>query len=225
MSALRSRLAWSLVTAVIGIVAATAAWQWRHVAAMQPAEIYGVVSDFTLVDRTGRTLTLRDFLHKISVVDFVYTRCTDACPLQTAQMVPLQARYAGRPGLQLSITVYPGHDDRQTLAAYTQHLGAYPVRRLFLTGPRAVIYRPAVDGCHLAAVAARRPGGLLVDTPAAADGVRTRAGARRPRDQLAHGSHFAIVDRQARIVGYFDSLDGGQLENFRGTLDRWLRRR
>jgi hypothetical protein len=34
-----------------------------------PAENYGNVPDFTLADRTGRTVTRHDFLDKISVVD------------------------------------------------------------------------------------------------------------------------------------------------------------
>jgi protein SCO1/2 len=225
MSALRSRLAWSVLAMVVALVAATAVWQWKHAATVQPVQIYGLVPDFTLVDRTGRTVTRRDFLDKISVVDFFYTRCADACPLQSAQMALLQARYAGHGGLQLvSITVDPGHDDRQTLAAYAQRLGADPARWLFLTGPRDVIYRLAVDGFHLAAVAARRPLApswwtLLQPTPVFA---HEPALAGRVI-QLAHGSHFAAVDREARIVGYFDSLDSGQLEDLRSTLDRWLR--
>jgi len=42
--------------------------------------------------------------------------------------------------------------------------------------------------------------------------------------QLAHGSQFAVVDRRARIVGYFDSLDAGQLRELRSMLDRWIPR-
>ena len=228
MSALRSRLALSVLALVVVVVTASAVWRWRHVAPVEPVEIYGIVPDFALVDRTGRTVTRRDFLDKISVVDFFYTRCTDACPLQSAQMALLQARYAGHRGLQLvSITVDPGHDDRQTLAAYAQRLGADPAGWLFLTGPRDVIYRLAVDGFHLAAVAMRRPPApswwsLLRPTAAFAHEPAPRGRVIR----LAHASHFAVVDREAphrRILRQSRHPDNWKTS--RATLDRWLVRR
>ena len=144
---------WLSCAVVIGVLAAVALREYR--AAEPPHEIYGIVPDFSLLDRSGRTVTRRDFLDKISVVDFFYTRCTDACPLQTAQMARLQNEYAGRGPLQLvSITVDPAHDDRETLARYAERYGADASRWLFLTGPRDVVYRLAVDGFHLATLAA-----------------------------------------------------------------------
>ena len=175
---------------------------------------------------TGRAgpWTRRDFLGKISVVDFFYTRCTDACPLLSAQMALLQSRYAGQRGLQLvSITVDPSHDNRQTLAAYARRLGADPAGWLFLTGPRDEIYRLAVDGFHLAAVAMGRaptPSWWSFLRPAVAF-AHEPAPSRRVI-QLAHASHFAAVDREGRIVGYFDSLDTRQMEDLKGALDREL---
>jgi cytochrome oxidase Cu insertion factor (SCO1/SenC/PrrC family) len=228
MKLARSWVRWlACACAVVITIAGTLAIR-RHRAAEEPTEIYGVVPDFALVDRTGRTVTRRDFLDKISVVDFFYTQCTDACPLQTAQMARLQAEYAGFPALQLvSITVDPSHDDGKTLARYGNGYGADPSRWLFLTGPRDVIYQLAVDGFHLAAIAAireRAPSArwsLLMPSTAFA-----HEGGQGPRIiQLAHGSYFAVVDRQARIVGYFDSLNAEQLQELRSLLDRRLPRR
>jgi cytochrome oxidase Cu insertion factor (SCO1/SenC/PrrC family) len=212
------------LTLVIAVTAAAAAaWHWRSGAAVEPTTGYGRVPDFALVDRTGRTVTRRDFLGKISVVDFFYTRCTDACPLQSAQMRVLQNRYGGR-GLQLvSITVDPAHDDRATLAAYARSIGADP-RWLFLTGRRDDIYRLAVDGFHLAAVAtseSRFPGPWAFWQPPLALAHEL---VNEPRIiQLTHASQFAVVDRQARIAGYFDSFDSEQRQELRDRLDHWLR--
>ena len=221
----RSRLRWVVFAVTIGIVAAVVVRQQR--AAVQPVDVYGVVPDFALVDQTGRAVTRRDLLDKVSVVDFFYTQCTDACPLQSAQMARLQADYGGRGALQLvSITVDPGHDDRATLARYAERYGADPSRWLFLTGPRDVIYRLAVDGFHLAAVAAHRrrvpTGWALLQPPAA---FAHEPGPENKVIQLTHGSHFAVVDRRVRIIGYFDSLDAGQLRELRALLDRSLPRR
>jgi protein SCO1/2 len=218
-------LIWVAFVVAMGVSAAAVIRQ--HQATVQPVEIYETVPNFTLLDQTGRTVTRRDFLGKISIVDFFYTQCTDACPLQTAQMARLQADYAGRRALQLiSITVDPGHDDRETLARYAERYGADPSRWLFLTGPREVIYRLAVDGFHLAAVA-------TLERPAPARPTflwPTQAFAHEPRQdgrviQLTHGSQFAVVDREARIVGYFDGLDASQMRDLRSMLDRWFSRR
>ena len=221
MISTRSRLQWFAIIVVIGIVAAAVLIE-RQRAAAPPVEVHGVVPDFTLLDQTGRLVSRRDFLDKISVVDFFYTRCTDACPLQTAQMARLQARYAGRAAFQLiSITVDPVHDDGPALARYAERYGADPSRWRFLTGPRDVIYRLAVDGFHLAALAAhqrRAPARWALLRPAAAF-AHERGGT---VIHLVHGSHFAVVDRGAGIIGYFDSLDAGQLRELRTLLDRAL---
>src|SRR5262249_56757143 len=87
---------------------------------------------------------------------FFYTRCTDSCPLQSAQQARLQADLGGaRDLLLISITVDPDHDDRDALASYAARFHADPNHWLFLTGPRPDIYRLAVNGFHLAVIAAR----------------------------------------------------------------------
>jgi protein SCO1/2 len=214
-----------VVAVVAAVTTTTAALVIRqHRAVEQPVEIYGVVPDFTLVDRAGRTVTQRNFLDKISVVDFFYTQCTDACPLQTAQMARLQADYAGRRALQLiSITVDPGHDDRETLARYAERYGADPSRWLFLTGPREVIYRLAVDGFHLATIAsvpagAASPWSWLAPASAWAHEDEASPGI----IQLTHASRFALVDRHGRIRNYFDGTDWDAVKRLATELEQLL---
>ena len=89
--------------------------------------VYGAVPDFELMERSGRTITRVDLLGKVSVVDFFYTRCTDSCPLQSAQQARLQADLGGaRDLLLISITVDPDHDDRDALASYAARFHADP---------------------------------------------------------------------------------------------------
>jgi cytochrome oxidase Cu insertion factor (SCO1/SenC/PrrC family) len=198
---------WWLMSLACAVVISTAAVLVirQERAAEAPVQTYGVVPDFVLVDQTGRTVTRHDFLDKISVVDFFYTRCTDACPLQTAQMARLQTEYARRGALQLiSITVDPGHDDGQTLARYAERYGADLAHWRFLTGPRDVIYRLAVEGFHLAAIAAadeRVPGmGWNLVRPSAA--FAHERGQTRRIIQLAHGSYLpsSMVKRTSSAI-------------------------
>ena len=55
---------------------------------------YGSVPDFKLTERSGKDVALADLRGKIWIADFIYTTCTDTCPLQTAAMAKLQKEFA-----------------------------------------------------------------------------------------------------------------------------------
>jgi protein SCO1/2 len=172
-------------------------------------------------------ITRADLLGKVSVVNFFYTRCGDSCPLQSANLARLQADLRGESDLMLiSITVDPDHDDRAALTSYAARFHADPSRWLFLTGPRRDIYRLAVNGFHLAVIAAARSGRATAWAwmgPAAAAAHDDAASSNIIR--LVHASRFALVDRRARIRGYFDGVDWDDIERLRGALGRLLRGR
>ena len=62
---------------------------------------YGSVPEFTLTERDGSIVSLQQLQGKIWVADFIYTSCTDTCPLQSAMMAKLQQQYAANPDFQL----------------------------------------------------------------------------------------------------------------------------
>ena len=58
---------------------------------------------------------------KIWIADFIYTTCTDTCPLQTAAMAELQEEFAASTEVQLvSVSVDPERDTPQVLSAYAE---------------------------------------------------------------------------------------------------------
>src|SRR5258706_8994715 len=72
------------------------------------------VPDFSLVERSGRKTSLADLRGKVWIADFIYTQCSDTCPLQTANMAKLQQQWNGEPELRLvSYSVDPEHDTPQ----------------------------------------------------------------------------------------------------------------
>jgi protein SCO1/2 len=228
VNATRVLRSWVSVLAIVALVLVGAgAVIWSRIIRLTEPEmtVDGAVPDFSLVERSGRTITRADLLGKVSVVNFFYTRCTDSCPLQSAHLARLQADLSGVPDLLLvSITVDPDHDDRDALASYAARFRADPRRWLFLTGPRPDIYRLAVDGFHLAVITSRP------STPAAAWAWMRPASAWAHVDEaapriirLVHASRFALVDRQARIRSYFDGTDWGDVERLREVLGRLLR--
>lgn len=158
MSRWRTRL---LVTGlgllgVAGVLAVT----WRSASA--PAEgdgnldtlaDYGPVPNFAFVERSGRTVTLADLRGAVWLANFIYTQCTETCPLQSAEVARLQREFPGAPDLRfVSITVDPEHDTSATLAAYATRYGADPDRWLFLTGSKAAIYALAREGFRLGVI-------------------------------------------------------------------------
>src|SRR5262245_20643740 len=62
---------------------------------------YGTVPDFSLTERSGENITLAHLRGKIWIADFIYTRCTDTCPLQSGMMARLQEAYSSNPDFQL----------------------------------------------------------------------------------------------------------------------------
>jgi protein SCO1 len=97
-----------------------------------------------LIERSGKQVSLADLRGKIWIADFIYTHCTDTCPLQTADMAKLQDRWLKEPKVELvSFSVDPEHDTPQVLSRYAGRFKADPKRWLFLTGHRPEIVRLA----------------------------------------------------------------------------------
>jgi cytochrome oxidase Cu insertion factor (SCO1/SenC/PrrC family) len=185
---------------------------------------YGVVPDFALTERSGRPVTRAELLGAVWVANFIYTECTETCPVQSLQVRRLQDEFAGAKGLRfVSITVDPERDTAEALRRYAERYGADPARWLFLTGPKAAIYALAKDGFKLSvadtgatsAPAERRS--LL--SPAAAFASHGSGGI------IIHSSRFVLVDRHGRIRAYHRTDDPESLERLRGNMRALLAER
>jgi protein SCO1/2 len=91
-----------------------------------------------LTDQFGNKFHFYDDLikGKIVAIDLIYTRCTDACPLETAKLVQVQKYLGDRVGKEIffySITIDPKRDTPEVLKAYAEKFHVGP-GWLFLTG-------------------------------------------------------------------------------------------
>ncbi|MDP3940650.1 MAG: SCO family protein [Deltaproteobacteria bacterium] len=178
---------------------------------------YGLVPDFRLTERSGSTVTLADLRGKVWLANFIYTECTETCPLQSLQVQRLQKEFAGSADLRfVSITVDPGHDTPEVLRRYAERYGADPGRWLFLTGPKPAIYGLAKGGFKL---------GVSDASPAAQGGVPGWPLGPGPAfashgsgGLILHSSRFVLVDRQARIRAYHRTDDPDSLARLRENL-------
>jgi len=148
------------------------------------------ISDFTLMDQHGETVTLADVGDRIIVADFFFTTCATICPKMSAQMERVQEAFrADDRLLLLSHSVTPEMDSVPVLAAYAELHNADPERWRFLTGDRAQIYRLA-----------RRSYFAAMDE---GDGGP---------DDFVHTENFVLVDPQRRIRGFYDGTSAQDVD-------------
>ncbi len=157
---------------------------------------HAAVPEFSLTERSGKSTGLQDLRGKIWIADFIYTTCTDTCPLQTAEMAKLQEQWSDQPELKLvSFSVDPAHDTPQVLSRYADKFKADADRWLFLTGGKEQIAQLVQEGFRLSAAPA--PDG------AKESGV------------ILHSPRFVLVDKEAQIRGYYDSRDGAAIKRLK----------
>jgi len=176
--------------------------------------VYASVPDFSLVERSGQQVGLANLRDKIWIVDFMFTHCRDECPLMSSKMAALQVEFTRVEDIRLvSITVDPERDTPAVLSGYADRFGADPERWLFLTGEKASIYRLAQEGFRVSVMDPQTEGH---DRPLA-------LGAPGRGDDPVHATRFALVDRRARIRGYYDSREEEALHRLRQHVNALLR--
>lgn len=143
--------------------------------------------NFSLTDRTDRTVTQSDLAGKILVVDFLFTSCSLTCPAVNGQMAQIQQLTTNNPEVKLvSLTVDPRDDTPAVLAKYGERFGAETNRWLFLTGDKNTLYN--LIGKTF----------LPRDT---SDAYSYMPG------NFSHTDRIAVVDAHGRLCGYFDGLN------------------
>src|SRR5258705_7876042 len=113
-----------------------------HISEDPPLPKIAPAPEFTLTSQDGAPVSLADFRGKVVATTFIYTLCTDTCPVLTPMMSFVQDRLGrdfGEKIVFISITVDPERDTPQVLKDYAQAFGANPAGWFFLTGaPEAV---------------------------------------------------------------------------------------
>ncbi len=198
---LPTAILWAVLLLVIGgVAAAYLGTRFSSSARAAKLPVLAELPDFSLTDRSGRTVTRQEMLGKVSVVDFIFTNCAAQCPQVTAQMVKVQAFALPRwkNVLLMSLTVDPENDTPQALAKYAKDFEADPKRWLFLTGPKDGLDQLTRNGFK---VASNSP--VPVDTSP---------------DAILHSVSLVLVDGRARVRGYYESTDPEEMKKLRGDL-------
>lgn len=92
---------------------------------------------FTLRDAAGRVHRLSDYRGKVVVLNFVFTRCPDVCPLHSEKIAQIQKMINATPMKAqvafLTVTTDPRNDTSRAMREFGRAHGLDPVNWTFLT--------------------------------------------------------------------------------------------
>ena len=164
---------------------------------------FGTAPAFTLTDQLQRPVSSEMFRGKIVVANFIYTSCTDICPLLSTQMQALQKRLRqenllGNQVQLLSFSVDPLRDTPPVLRNYAERHKADPDAWRFLTGPEETVKPLIVNGFHL--------GVQALPPPTAMPGGHTHEAASGDYE-IMHSGRFVLIDQQGQIRTYYDGQE------------------
>lgn len=219
----RSRVLWAVLLALVALGGGLLARGWLGRASdpgeagvsLETLDVYGELPDFRFTERGGRAVTRADLAGKVWVANFIYTRCTDSCPLQTAELARLQGELLSDGRVRLvSITVDPEHDTPAVLRRYAERYRADPGGWLFLTGDKAAIYRLAREGFKLGVVDPDDGVGGLLRGLGPAPAFATHGS----KGLVMHSPRLVLVDGRARVRAYHQPDAPGSIERLRANL-------
>ena len=165
----------------------------------QKAEEIPVLNElpqFALVDHDGEPFPRSGLEGRLWVADFIFTSCQSSCPVLTAHMRGLQQRVSDVPDASfLSVSVDPETDTPEVLSSYVQENSLRDDNWRFVTGEQEAVEDLVLRGFRV---------GLDENGNEA--------------EEIMHANHFVLVDRDARIRGYYRANNDGI-----GKLERDLR--
>ena len=160
---------------------------------------YGAVPDFSLIDQSGKTVTLHDFAGQVWIADFIFTNCGGTCPVISQSMRKLQDALP-REIRMVSFTVDPSRDTPEVLSEYAKRYGASEDRWLFLSGEKEALYNLSIKGFKLA----------LEDTGGT------------DLEPITHSTRLVLVDRFGQIRGYYGGTEEEELKRLSADAKRLL---
>jgi len=190
---------WIGIILLIGLLSVACLLSLAELQNQQRLPFDGQVADFTLTNQDGVPTTLATLTNHVWVADIIFTRCAGPCPRMTAQMKSLQDSLPENSGARLvTLTTDPDYDSPGILKRYGERFNADFGRWTFLTGTKAQIASLAANSLKLGS------------TPIAPGDQKTSV------DLFIHTTIFALVDKHARIRGYYQT--GGQDVDWRSQI-------
>lgn len=147
------------------------------------------VSDFSLLNQDGKTITQNDTKNHIYIANFFFANCKGICPSMNHNLSKVYEHYKGAKDiLFLSHSVKPDEDSVAALHEYAKLYAANSNQWWFLTGDKKKIYDLARNS-YLASIS-QGDGGA---------------------DDFVHTQLLTLIDKNRQIRGIYDGLDSVQI--------------
>lgn len=170
----------------------------------------GPAPHFELTSQDGKTITDKDYLGKVYVVEFFFSTCPTICPKMSQNMLLLQKEFYGNPQFGIaSITINPEYDTPAVLKEHAEQLGVKHYNWHMLTGDREYIFNLAKKGFNLYAG----------ENKEAAGGFE-------------HSGLFALIDKEGKIrcrkdqfgnpILYYDGLEDTGIKAIKEDIKKLL---
>jgi protein SCO1/2 len=207
-SALPRWLRIGLAASVSVVVLAGALLLWLGRTAVGQAEfpVYAQMPRFALTNQAGKPVSSDQLKGKMLAVGFIYTNCTDICPMLTSQMKGLQdeLRKEGLLGsdvVLLSISVDPERDTPDVLARYAADHHADLSTWDFLTGDPSAV-RDLAERGFLVGMQKQPP-----TAPMNMQGDHDHAAPAASSYVVEHSGRIILVDRAGQLRAFYDGRD------------------
>lgn len=97
------------------------------------------VPEFSMTDQNNQTITNKDMLGKVYVVEFFFTSCPTICPIMSNNLRNVEDEI-NNPNLGfISVTIDPKRDTPERLLDYAKRIGVKSVNWHYLTSDRETI--------------------------------------------------------------------------------------
>ena len=150
---------------------------------------YHTISDFSLINQNGDTITEAFYDDKIYVADFFFTTCQSICPIMTKNMKEVQDKLINdKEILLLSHSVTPEIDSVEQLKRYAISNQINDDKWNLVTGDKKQIYNLA-----------RKSYLAVEDDPLG-------------NYDMIHTENFVLVDKESRIRGFYDGTNEDEMK-------------
>ena len=135
------------------------------------------VPEFSFTDQNGKTVTNKDYIGKVYVVEFFFTTCPTICPKMNFNLVQIQNAFKDLENFGVaSFTINPDYDTPEILKEYADRYGVTNPNWHLMTGNQDKIYELANTGFPL----------YVAKNDEAEGGFE-------------HSGHFALIDKEGFI--------------------------
>ncbi|EDP70205.1 hypothetical protein FBALC1_11747 [Flavobacteriales bacterium ALC-1] len=149
-----------------------------------------IISDFSLVNQNGETITQENYKDKIYIADFFFTRCGTICPIMTNNMAKIQNEFLNDNDIMLlSLSVTPEIDSVPILRDYANNKGVIDSKWNVTTGDKKHIYDLARKSYF--AVVEQGDGGL---------------------QDFIHTPNVILIDKKQQIRGIYDGTNDDDIK-------------